>query len=143
MIYTITTSIRKCIPRFLNFCVRLRDTKLTELRSMLSLVILTTTGLLPKCLGQAEPRHKHIMFHAFPEKTWGDKLHLDTPLKHYLKNILAMLWCCLRNADKEGAHLLLNFEPLFTTSVFVCNKSGFWNLNVFLQSICNSMKNIF
>lgn len=97
--------------KIFNFYVSLRDIKLTGLRSMLSLVILTTTGIFPKCLGQVEPRHKHIMFHTFPEKTRGDKLHLDTPLKHHFKNILAMLWCCVRDADRKEVHFLLNFEP--------------------------------
>lgn len=52
---------------FLDFHVNLRDITLIGLRSMPSLVILAATGALPKCLGQAEPRHKHIMFHAFPK----------------------------------------------------------------------------
>lgn len=115
---------------FLNFLISSKDPTQSEVRSLPSLVILTITGVLPKCLGQAEPVpvHKHVMFHAFPEKTWGDKLHLDPPGRHHLENSLAMLWCCLRDAGRKELHLLLNFGPSFSTSLCALRRSRFWIL---------------
>lgn len=110
--YTITTtSIRKCRARFLKFPCKFERYYTDWIK------VHAVTGythykcILPKCLGQAELRCKHMMFHAFPAKTWGDKLSLDTPLKHHLRNILTMLWCCLGDADREAVHLLLKFQP--------------------------------
>lgn len=102
-----------------------------ELQYLPSMAILTVTRALPKCMEQAQlpvSVHKRVMFHVFPEKIQGDKLHMDPLGKHHLKSSLAVLWYCARDTGRKELHLTLYFESSCHTSLCADHRSRFWIL---------------